>query len=124
MKLGLFPCPHCKQEKSERQYHIKSGELLDNLTFRTVCPNGHESVIVAEAQKFEVLYDMGISALLDGYCREAVSSFAAAQERFHEFCIRVFLANQGISRLEFDAAWKLVSAIRNHSMPSTKRTYC
>ena len=90
MKLGLFPCPHCKQEKSERQYHIKSGELLDNLTFRTVCPNGHESVIVAEAQKFEVLYDMGISALLDGYCREAVSSFAAAQERFHEFCIRVF----------------------------------
>ena len=110
MKLRMFPCPHCEQEKSESQYVINYGQLLDDLTFRSVCPAGHESVIVAEAQKFEVLFDMGIPALLDGYCREAVSSFAAAQERFHEFCIRVFLAALSVPQPEIDATWKLVAS--------------
>ena len=78
MKLGLSPCPQCKNENLERQYYIRGGELLDGLAFRATCPHGHKTAIVLKAQKFEVLFDMGVSALLDGYCREAVTSFAAA----------------------------------------------
>ena len=50
-----------------------------------------------------------MKALLDGYCRESVSSFASAQERFHEFAIKVFLTKQGAPKDQFFATWKLVA---------------
>lgn len=109
MTIGLRPCLACEQQKSQPQYWVKAGEIRDDLSFEYVCNHGHVSRVILETQKFEILFDMGAAALLDGYCREAVSSFAAAQERFHEFCIKVFLAKQGIPENEFNATWKLVS---------------
>ncbi len=109
MKLGLMPCMQCEYEKLETQYAVRGAELRDDLTFEVVCPHGHKTRLIYEAQKFEVLFDMGMSALIDGYCREAVSSFAAAQERFHEFCIKVFLASHEIDKSQFGLTWKLVA---------------
>jgi hypothetical protein len=110
MKLGLVPCLKCQEEKPERQYWLRGAELHDDLTFNLECPLGHKSVVIFNAPKFELLFDMGTSALLDGYGREAVSSFAAAQERFHEFGIKVLLAKQNISKEQFLATWKLVAS--------------
>jgi hypothetical protein len=104
-----MPCLQCEAEKAERRYLIAEADLRDDLTFALECPSGHKTRLIFEAQKFEVLFDMGSLALLDGYDREAVSSFAAAQERFHEFCIKVFLAASGIPREAFAPTWKLVS---------------
>src|SRR5918996_2240991 len=101
MKLSLAPCLKCQEEKLERQYWLKGTELRDDLTFNLECPLGHKSVVIFNAPKFELLFDMGVSALLDGYGREAVSSFAAAQERFHEFGIKVLVAKQGVLKEEF-----------------------
>jgi len=110
MKLGFVACLKCEEEDPERRYFLKGIELRDDLTFNLECPLGHKSVIIYNAPKFELLFDMGASALLDGYGREAVSSFAAAHERFHEFGIKVLLAKQNVSKEQFLATWKLVAS--------------
>lgn len=109
MKLDLVPCPKCEEEKPEQQYLVKGAELRNDLTFHLECPHGHRWVLIYNAPKFEILFDMGASALLDGYGREAVSSFAAAQERFHEFCIKVFLMTRNVSKEQLLNTWKLVA---------------
>lgn len=88
---------------------MKGAELRNDLTFHLECLLGHRSVLIFNAPKFELLFDMGASALLDGYGREAVSSFAAAQERFHEFGIKVFLIRRNVSKEQLLNTWKLVA---------------
>jgi hypothetical protein len=109
MKVRLVPCLTCEEEKPEPSYWLGGIELRDELVFNAACPHGHESAFVWNAQKFEVLFNLGASALLDGYGREAVSTFAAAQERFHEFAIKVFLTKQSITRERFLATWRHVA---------------
>jgi hypothetical protein len=89
-------------------HRFKGIHIRDDLCFEFVCSNKHITKLICENQKFEILFDMAISALLDGYGREAVSTFAAAQERFHEFCIQVFLANMQVNKAAFRDTWKHV----------------
>jgi hypothetical protein len=84
-------------------------ELRDDLLFNLECEKGHKSVVMLNHQKFEILFDLGLMSLLDGYSREAVSSFAASVERLYEFCIRVILDHVGVPRDEVKTTWKLVS---------------
>jgi hypothetical protein len=79
-------------------------ELRDDLTLRGRCPKGHNMVHFLDAEKFEILFDLGIMALLDGYSREAGSSIAAAIERVHQFAIEVFL--QHVEQAVFQSTWK------------------
>jgi hypothetical protein len=59
---------------------------------------------------FELLFDFGCAALLDGYSREAVTSFASSFERFEEFACRFLLARKNVSFDGVDAWWKEVAA--------------
>lgn len=81
--------------------------LEDSGLYRMSCSNGHDTVTCLQQQKFEVLFDLGVYALLDGL-REAVSSFSAALERTHEFFLRVQGKAAGVSEEEFSASWKRV----------------
>lgn len=83
-------------------------EPCDNGRYEVKCPKGHESVTILQQQKFEVLFDIGAYALVDGYYREAVSSFTSSLERFYEFVIRAVLFQRGISEKVFNQTWKLV----------------
>lgn len=49
--------------------------------------NGHVVAFTLDTLRFELLFESGIVALLAGFRREAVSSIAAALERFYEFSI-------------------------------------
>ena len=49
--------------------------------------------------KFELLYDLAINALADGYLREAVASATSAMERYFEFFVKTAWR---VSDLEFD----------------------
>ncbi len=49
------------------------------------CDLGHEAQVYVSNLKFELLFDMGVHAMYDGYPREAVSCFASTLERFYEF---------------------------------------
>ena len=68
-----------------------SAELTDNLIMKGSCKYGHESFFIIQNPKFEILFDLGIISLLDGYTREAVSSLVASYERFIEFASEIFM---------------------------------
>ena len=85
-------------------------ELNDALLFDTKCPRGHPILQTLETTRFSLLFDFGIAAMSDGYFREAVSSFAAAVERLHEFSIRVICKRRGVSIDMFDKGWKDIAS--------------
>lgn len=80
-----FPtlCPACTREVRV--------EFADSAVHDLRCPHcGAAFCVLVRKHKFEVLFDLGTRALMDGYAREAVASFAAALERFFEFYVRVY----------------------------------
>lgn len=85
-------------------------ELTDSGLYRMTCIKGHESIICLQQQKFEVLFDLALNAIIDGYNREAVSSFTACLERFYEFYIHVLCIKHNIDRNKFNEAWKTCAA--------------
>lgn len=128
-------CPLCQMEDDYLKYegngdgHPKYDiELTGSCVYELTCEKDHKSVYVLHNQTFELLFEMGIYALHDGYSREAASNFAVAVERFHEFCIKVLAHEQGIGPLvnsepetwkmtndydfdkEYNAAWKAMSS--------------
>ena len=80
---------------------------LGKLTLR--CKQGHMTVVTLPIPAFEMLFDFGCSALLDGYPREAVTSFACSLERFEEFTCRFLLARRNVSFAGIDGWWKEVA---------------
>lgn len=87
---------------------IATVEIRNDGRYEVICSKGHKSVTILQQQKFEVLFDIGAYAIVDGYYREAVSSFTASLERFYEFVIMAILFDNGISEEAFKQAWKLV----------------
>src|SRR6516225_1565568 len=121
-------CPRCREVDERRQsmYEVSSGKRshkLDavylhemdaadvhsgKLTLR--CEQGHTTVVTLPIPAFELLFDFGCSALLDGSPREAVTSFASSFERFQEFTCRFLLARRNVSFEGVDHWWKEVAA--------------
>jgi len=108
MKL-LMPCMACFQELGQPTNEFASLEFRDDGRYEICCSRGHKSVTVLQQQKFEILFDIGANAILDGYYREAVSSFTSSLERFHEFCLKVLCKKRGIQPDVFSKSWKQVS---------------
>lgn len=78
--------------------------------YRGVCPKGHDVLMIADFQQFELLFESAMEAFADSYYRESVSSFAAALERFYEFSIRTLLISNGVDASALDRMWSLVSS--------------
>ncbi len=85
-------------------------EVRDDGRYEFTCQKGHASVVVLQQQKFEVLFQIGAYAILDGYYREAVASFTSSMERFYEFFIKAKLLQDERPENVIDAGWKLVSS--------------
>lgn len=109
MRLAI-PCMKCLQELGRPSGEFAHVEFKDDGCYEVTCSSGHTAVTVLQQQKFEVLFDIGAHAILDGYYREAVSSFTSSLERFYEFAIRVLLEKSTGSDEPFQAAWKTVSS--------------
>jgi hypothetical protein len=82
--------------------------VQDSGVYSFKCPQGHENIVLVPQMKFEVLFEIGLNAILDGYYRDAVASIAAALERFYEFYVRV-IGHHKNSEMEFEAVWKHLS---------------
>ena len=82
------------------------------------CDQGHVTVVTLPIPLFELLFDFGCSALLDGYPREAVTSFASSFERFQEFGCRLLLARKHVSVEGIDAWWKEVATSSERQLGS------
>jgi len=109
MKL-LMLCIECPMLADNPQEVLNYVELRDDAYYDFECSRGHRRLIVLTEPKFAVLFESGAMALLDGYTREAVSSFAASLERFYEYWIRAVLLAGGTSPETLDACWSLVAA--------------
>jgi hypothetical protein len=84
---------------------IALSEINDSNVYDVQCPKGHESHVVLQQQKFELLFDVGACALLDGYYREAVTSFTSSLERFYEFFIRAALVQNEVATADIETIW-------------------
>jgi hypothetical protein len=111
MKLRMS-CVQCVKEKIHENEQDLLLEIRDDGIYGVTCVNGHHSTVILGHHKYEILFEMGVLALSDGYTREAVSNFAASLERFYEFSIEVLLRNRGLFSSDFDQTWK---NLRNQS---------
>lgn len=105
MKL-LTTCMECLKELGHPSFEPIIAEYFDGATAIIECSRGHKSAFILQGQKFEILFESGASALLEGYTIEAASSFSAALEQFYEFCIRVFRVKDGLDEIEFATTFK------------------
>jgi hypothetical protein len=99
----------CFQADGKPSDEATSVELRDDGLYTITCSRGHVTVTAVQEQKFEILFDLGAMALIDGYPREAVSSMAAALERFYEYYVQVVCLKHDIAYETFTTAWKPVS---------------
>jgi hypothetical protein len=85
-------------------------EHQDSGLYHLTCSSGHRTTVWLQNPKFELLFDSGGLALLDGHSREAVSSIAAALERFMEFYVRIVALKHLAGQEPFEEAIKRFSA--------------
>ncbi|UZD72425.1 hypothetical protein [Bacillus siamensis] len=102
MKIELF-CSVCDNNSPVEV------EVNETNMYELTCSKGHKSKCFVQVQKFELLFELGAYALLDGYTREAVSSFAVAIERLHEYCINILMIKNGASKELREQTFKMVS---------------
>jgi hypothetical protein len=108
MKLR-FKCPHCIQTGNREIIQV---EPTNEGWFEATCAAGHQFEASILYHDFQILFEIGINAIHDGYYREAIGSFAASYERFLEFFVRIVVMSSEGDAEEFDKAWR---HIRNQS---------
>lgn len=118
MQVHLY-CPDCLAEMSKQG--LEKGfenitpilsdvyELLNDGIYTVHCSKGHTSKVVLENLTFELLFDLGINAIGDGYYREAVASITSSLERFYEFFVKTIWRTQGLEFELIDNNWKVMS---------------
>jgi len=77
--------------------------ITDSGIIRYTCGKGHKTVAVVQQLRFELLSEIGKNAIIDGYNREGVVSFAGALERLQEFYCLVVWRSQ---KLDTEGALK------------------
>lgn len=105
MKVLLI-CMECSQESSLLDLQPVTVAMNDERFFEMTCSKGHRSLTIIQQPKHEVLFELGMNALVDGYPREAVTSFASCLENFYEFCIKHVSLYKGVDKACFEAGWK------------------
>lgn len=97
MEIPLI-CAEC----SKQNLTISSLPTIYNINesdfYEVTCEHGHTSYYFLQNEKFDILFNMAILALRDGYYREAILNFASALERFYEFGIRLMSEINNISK--------------------------
>lgn len=80
----------------------------DNGRYVHTCNQGHTRTSVLQQDRFQLLFQIGIHAIVDGYPREAVADFASSLERFFEFFYRFYCRLRTIPDGVSDANWASV----------------
>jgi hypothetical protein len=107
MKIQLS-CLDCSVQRTTQGWLF--ADLRDDGLYDVRCQLGHRRIVGLGNLKFELLFESGALAILDGYNLEAVASFSAALERFLEFYITVVSLKYDVSIEQLDQSWKLVSS--------------
>jgi hypothetical protein len=104
------------RECSEQIASGKSGTVYsrvcsvrDDCIYELECPQGHRTKTVLKNPRHEVLYLIGANAVLDGYFRDGIASFASSLERYFEFALRVILREKQVDSAALGATWKMMA---------------
>jgi hypothetical protein len=108
----LLNCMTCFQVNGEPSSLMTSVDLGNGEAYVHTCSAGHVNHTVLQQMQFELLFEAGFHGVVDGYCREAVGTFAAALERFQEFALRVCCAKLGMASDALEGTW---TEVRNAS---------
>ena len=122
MIVRLF-CPKCAfdasknlQSRIDIEVPVPVSQLADDGIYEVKCGKGHVSNVILDNVKFELLFEIGLNALADGYTREAVSSFTSALERFYEFYWRVAMRHMDVPMIDINEAWKPLSKMSERQL--------
>jgi hypothetical protein len=118
MKL-MLNCHQCSMDLLESGIKLGSEEFEakhwfehvyenDQGFYVTTCSKGHQIACGLSNRNFEILFDRATCALLDGYYREAIATYASSLERFFEFYVRVACRSQGLPSEKIVAFWKSI----------------
>lgn len=105
MKIRLA-CPRCSRVNLNAERYAVG--YRDDGRYNIPFGQQHRDILVLQQQKFEILFDIGANAVLDGYYRDAVSSFTASLERVYEFYVMAAFFEKGL-HVASKQMWKLVS---------------
>lgn len=117
MVVKLF-CPSCAYEASKNLTNkisidvpVPFEKIKDDGKYLVQCQVGHKNDVILDNIKLELLFEMGVNALIDGYYREAVSSFTSSLERFYEFYWHVAMTHAGQQLDAISKTWKPLSKL-------------
>jgi predicted amidophosphoribosyltransferase len=122
MRIPII-CMICSRESAKNSYEEHQVELQESGLYYLNCPRGHQTVTCLQELKFEVLFDLGANAIVDGYYREAVTSFASSLERFFEFFISVICTHNKIDEKVFDQSWKILGNLSERQLGAFVMAY-
>lgn len=106
MKLKIH-CSECtfEQDIDPNLSEFQRITVTNDGIYPLVCSRKHKTTTLLQSHAFEVLFQIGMTAIVDGYYREAISSFAASLERFHEFTARVLARTHGTPESTIEETW-------------------
>ena len=131
MRISLY-CNKCLKDNNDPlNSKTKPLDIENDGIYYTECENGHKDTVFLFVNSFEMLFEIGMNAIVDGYSREAVTSFTSSLEIFYEFYIKLTCKKNDIDDEMMKEHWKLISKhserqlgayiflylIKNHSSP-------
>lgn len=132
MLLDLV-CYHCvidqlnngvPDEKAGEPIMTPLNEVNNTGIYEVNCDQGHTSKTVLNNIDFEILFEYGLNAIVDGYYRESVSTITASLERYFEFFIKVILTHSKVQNEEIEKTMKLVSNQSERQLGAYIFLYC
>lgn len=101
-------CMRCTFEFAPHSGGFHAPILSDNRCYDFTCPRGHRCRIIVQQPRFEILFELSLNAIIDGYYREAVSSASASAERTYEIFSRLLFLQSARNKDDFNTAWRIV----------------
>jgi len=122
MKLPIA-CMQCLIVNGKPSDALALVEFRDDGRYEFTCENGHRTTTILQQERFEILFDIGGHAILDGYYREAVSSFTSSLEQFYEFFVKVVLLNRKVDIGSLETTRKQIAKQSERQMGAFVITY-
>ncbi|MBK9639358.1 MAG: hypothetical protein IPO63_16735 [Bacteroidetes bacterium] len=110
IKVSAF-CNECKKDSENDEIFGIDGivEFNDENWYTLTCVKGHLCHTKIQAHKYELLFDQGALAIIDGYSKESVSSFSSSLERFIEYFLKIITIHHSVTFENFVKTWKLLA---------------
>lgn len=99
----VVSCPECfslKEARFTRLSPTESGIL------ELQCPVGHRTLLVTQYLRYEILFEISLNAIIDGYYRESILNATGALERLFEHYMRIACIAKGFRDDDFQTLWK------------------